>query len=174
MVILVLLGVLITVATDRIWTLRMSAERVGVEHLIASLKSALAARMTSIVVKEGAMGWARLDRVNPMSLLGNDPDAGIVAGKLPWNYIGERDTLTPTEIPVHRWYFDRQQRMLVYRVLFDEAFESTLTGPKRIRLQLLLDYEDDNRNGSHDAGERVRAISLQVLDRYRWLESEKS
>jgi len=160
-VILLLIGVFVTVAAQRIWQLRAAAERVGVEQMIGSIRSALGIRMALEAVNGGVEGLAQLAGGNPMALLDGE--------KLPWNYMGELDTLSPEEIPEHHWYFDRQRRILVYRLMFSDGFTTSLEGSPRIRFRLTLDYKDVDSDGVFDPErDYLKSIKFEALEPYRW------
>ena len=170
LLLLLLVGILISVAVDRIWSLREEAERVGVIHLVASMRSALAAKMSEIVIKEGAEGWVALAGSNPMALLDDKKSNAFSESRLPWSYEGEGGSKPYNEIMLKHWYFDRDRGELIYRVLFTENFETTLHGTKRIVLKIVLDYHDVNNNGLYDKRERVRSIRLTSYGTNSWVE----
>ena len=160
----VILGILIlifiTVATLKIWELRIAAERVGVLHTIGALRSALGIKMSAVVVHEGAAGIAALDRSNPMHWWQPPPI----------NYQGEFISSEAPSIP-GVWYFDTVQRLLIYRVRFTDHFTSNNPDhPQLARYQVRLDYDDINRNHRFDPGvDTMRGLTLNPLDRYDWL-----
>ncbi len=153
--------VFITIAIDRIWELRMAAERAGVEHTIGTLKSALGLEVVTRIMRGGLERLADLDGSNPIELLKQPPD----------NYIGELDTPDPTRLEGYSWYFDREQKLLIYRVANGEILQSPLSGPARIRFAVRFDYRDRNGDGAFSPQEdTVRGINLVPAEEFRWKE----
>ena len=155
----ILILILITVVINRIWPMRVAAERVGMEHMLGSLHSALGIAAITRASRGGVAKIAELNNSNPM-LLFDDP---------PPNYIGELDDPKPETINGYSWYFDRRNNTLVYRVANDEYFVTSLTGPARARFQLKLHYYDKNGNNQYDPEtDTLGALRLESLEPYYW------
>lgn len=87
----------------------------------------------------------------------------------PAAYIGELSDINLSEIEPGHWYFDANERMLVYIVNNREFFLSALPGRARIRYRVLMDYEDINENNQYDESvDHFRAMKLKKLDEYSW------
>lgn len=155
----VLIGIFVYIATLRIWELRVVAEKTGMEHTVAAIQSALGMTLAATIVKEGLGGIARLEGSNPMQLL--DPPPG--------NYIGELEPDDVHKVGAPAWYFDRNNKTLVYRVLNEEYFETPLEGAARARFHIQLNYRDANANGRYDPHREVlTGLALRPLEPYRW------
>lgn len=156
--------IFITVATQKIWALRAAAERVGVEFLLGTVRSALGIELTVNVTRsEGRRELASYHGQNPILLL--EP--------LPANYLGEFDT-QPAEPTEGAWYFNREQGTLNYRVRFlDFVQNSDFRDPALLRFRVQVAYKDENDNGSLDEGESVNSIRLRSLSDYRWLDTDE-
>lgn len=175
-VLLILILIFIGVATRKIWELRIAAERVGVMHTVGALQSALGIHLSKIVVRDGVGGIATLHQTNPITLLQGAADEageapfGVASGIAPANYRGEFIT---SEAPQEEgiWYFDLDQRTLVYRVTFAEHFHSSNPAlPDQLRYQLVVRYTDLNANGRLDSREEpAEGIAIEPLDAYTWL-----
>ena len=81
-VLAILILIFITVATIKIWELRIAAERIGVMHTLGSLRSAAGMKLSERVILEGVGALGSLHLSNPMQLW-NPP---------PSNYLGEFTT----------------------------------------------------------------------------------
>lgn len=163
-VLLILILIFITVATIKIWELRIAAERVGITHTINSLKSAVGVKLSEIVIREGINSLAKLDKSNPMRLW-NPP---------PINYTGEFNNINaPIEQGI--WYYNTDAQMLIYRVRFTDNFiTSNPNLPDLVRYQLRLEYLDYNNNGQFDSNlDTAIQLDLQPVDTYQWLTEEK-
>ena len=158
-VIAVLVLTLVGVVIQKVWETRAAAERVAVLQTVGALRSALGIAIASRTAQGGLKGLAGLHQSNPIDLL-EEPPAG---------YLGEKDDPDPAAIGGYHWYFDRGERVLVYRVANADRFEGGPPGPARIRLQLRASFTDRNGNGRYDpASETVGGLRLVVLDDYEW------
>ena len=159
-VLAILILIFITVATVKIWELRIAAERVGVLHTLGSLRSAVGIQLSAVVIREGTAALTQLDRSNPMRLWSPPPSS----------YLGE---FTAAEAPDAQgaWYYDLDQQMLIYRVRFTDYFTTDNSDyPGLARYQLRFDYHDNNSDQLFDPTiDTAIAVSLQPVDRYHWL-----
>ncbi|MBE0510464.1 MAG: hypothetical protein K0A95_08050 [Chromatiales bacterium] len=147
LLVLALVLVFMLLASQRIIELRQSAERVGVQHTIATLQSALGTQMAVIALQQGLPGLAALHHSNPMDLL--DPP--------PVNYTAE---YPPQDAPPGSWVFDPQASQLIYRLRYPQLlFSSDTEQPDRIRLQLQVRYQ----------GDQLQRVAIEPLHDYRWL-----
>jgi prepilin-type N-terminal cleavage/methylation domain-containing protein len=156
-VVVLLIGVLMSLAMDRLMRMQVDAERVSVQYVIGALDSAINLQVADIVVRQGLGAIRSLEKQNPMTYL----------SKTPANYTGiVVDDATDWQ-RASGWYFDSDKKILVYTVKNTDYFQSSVNGRPRIRLQLRLIYQSDGENRS------IRGIKLQSLDEYRWLLEEK-
>lgn len=165
-VIVILILTFIVVATSRIWELRISAERVGIEQMIGTLKSALGIELAASVVRKVSQeSLAGYHHCNPMTFL--DP--------MPAHYLGEFET-APKEAVGGAWYFNRRDATVEYRIRFsDDLISENPADPALIRYQVQLAYDDLNANGQFDpAVESAAALTLVALDNYQWLSQDAS
>jgi prepilin-type N-terminal cleavage/methylation domain-containing protein len=156
-VVVLLVGVLMSFAIDRLMRMQVDAERVSVQYVIGALESAINLQVAEIVVRQGLDAVRSLEDRNPMSFL----------SKTPANYIGASDDDATDWQRGSGWYFDLDKKILVYTVNNTDYFRSSVEGRPRIRLQLKLIYLDDGMN------HLIRGIKLQSLDEYRWLIQEE-
>lgn len=123
-IVVLIIGVLMTFAIDRMLQLQITAERVSVQHMIGTLSSAVNLQGAELVVEKGLGSLKSLENTNPMQYL----------SELPYNYIGIKSDSTSGQLPTQSWYFDPQLSILVYTVQNKNYFESSLEGVPRIRL----------------------------------------
>lgn len=172
-VLAILILIFITVATIKIWELRAATERVGVMHTLGALQSALGIKLSEIVVREGASALVKLQHSNPMDLLqqgaSDDTPYNIPAAITPANYLGE---FIPAKAPAEEgvWYFDLEQKILIYRVRFIKYFHSdNETYPHLARYQLRIHYHDRNGNGRIAPKQAtIASINIEAMDNYSW------
>ena len=158
-VVILLIGVLMSFAMDRLMRVQVDAERVSVQYVIGALDSALSLQVAEIVVRQGLGAIRSLQDQNPMGFL----------SKTPVNYFGTRKDDAVDRPRESGWYFDTDKKILVYTVKNTKYFHSSVEGRPRIRLQLELVYQDagDSENKS------IRGIRLESLDEYNWLLEEQ-
>ncbi len=104
-VVIVIIGVLLVVAVNRLFPYLDEAERVSVLSIESQLKNTLVMEAAQRIVRGQSSTIGELEQVNPMSLLLQAPD----------NYIGERRAAADS-LPERRWYFDSERKRLVYRI----------------------------------------------------------
>jgi prepilin-type N-terminal cleavage/methylation domain-containing protein len=153
-VVILLIGVLMTMAIDRMLQLQVVAEKVSVEQMLGNLQGAVNLQAAELVVDKGLASMKSLAGTNPMEYLQVPPA----------NYIGLRNDTDAAQLPQESWYFDTKQNILVYTVKNTDYFETSLVGTPRIRLRVELIFKDNNGRG---AGQ-VRGINVNSLDEYRW------
>lgn len=187
----VLIAIFIVVAMERIWEMRVAAERTHVAWMAGALQSAIGIETVVRSVRGGLPEIAKLDHSNPLDLLmqsTSEVDTAVKAVKgeqgdsleLPDNkqspftrgftYLGELDAPNPADIEPRSWYFDTSSRELIYRVVMEDAFSTNLEGPARIRFALRARYSD--QNGAQQDASSLVGIRLIELDDYRWIEAK--
>jgi general secretion pathway protein G len=159
LVVIVLVGLLLTIAVERLLKLRFEAERTMVQSVMGALRSGLYIEVASAAA---AGKIARLDTAagsNPMALLAEKPET----------YAGEFFGADPGLFEPGSWYFDTRDRTLVYVVRFPERFVTPLAGLPRARLKVEPDYDDLDRNGRFDPGrDPVRGLKLVPAEPFYW------
>lgn len=163
LIIVLLLLTFIVVATEKIWELRVAAERTAVAVMLGNMRSALGIEVARLAAQGRIADIARHDGGDPMLVM-RQPHA---------NYRGRISGADPAGIPGYSWYYDVDQGLLVYRVANDEAFETPLEGPARILFRLRLSYQDSNNDGHYQQGiDTIRGLNIVSLHPYRWLTGE--
>lgn len=157
-VFIILLLILITTATIKIWELRIAAERVGVQHTIGSLRSALGITLSELVINGGTQAITQLEHSNPMRLWNPSPS----------NYLGE---FTTKEAPDMEgvWYFDIGRGELVYRVRFTDYFlSSNPSFPDTARYQVQIHYKYNDTDLPDGPTNKITGVALEPIDEYIW------
>jgi type II secretory pathway pseudopilin PulG len=151
LVVIVIVGILVAVAIERLWAYLEVAEKTAVAQTVGYLRSALNLQFAYLVVRgRGSSGAEALARQNPMDWLSTKPD----------NYLGEFSGTLPANVPAGIWYFDTRSRELVYIVKFKNHFRSA-GGSGRVRLRVRLSSSPAN-DGSIDG------IVIEPVEWYEW------
>lgn len=162
-VVIIVISILGLFAIDRIWVLRIAAEQAAVSQIVGNIRSALGLEVAKLALAGDISAVAKLDKTNPVPLLAQVPN----------NYLGEKDNdHGMTEAGV--WYYDKQLQMLVYNVLYSENLASPLTGVARIRYQLKLVFNDQNKNNRFDPHhDSIGGLDLFPVESYQWNNTAK-
>lgn len=156
-VVILLVSILALFALDRVWNLRVEAEKATVMTVVGNIRSALGMEVAKHALKNELYKIPKLNGANPIPLL----------SQVPGDYIGEvTDEASLTQAGI--WYYNPQSKMLIYRVRFQEYFSSDLNAPL-IRLQVRLVYGDTNKNGKFDLRtDSIDGLDLISPDTYHW------
>jgi prepilin-type N-terminal cleavage/methylation domain-containing protein len=155
---IVLIGVLLGVAIERLLVMKGQAESRAMDEVIGNLRSAMTIRMAELIAKGRAEAITDLIGSNPMALLAQRPDY----------YLGELFGPDPAVLAPGSWYFDTRQGTLCYLVDSFEYFESALR-PPRACFSIQPSYDDANGNGRFDREvDILRGLRLAPLAAYHW------
>lgn len=158
-VVIVLIVFLMQIALARLLAMQADAERVAMETVLGTLRSALGMKVAESIVKGTTADLAALETSNPMERL----------AELPRNYLGEFDTRT-AEMEDGGWYFDRTERALIYLVRNRSHFSGGVVDPPRARFRVTLVYADRNGNGRYEGKiDAVEGLRLAPLEPYQWV-----
>ncbi|MDH5396410.1 MAG: prepilin-type N-terminal cleavage/methylation domain-containing protein [Gammaproteobacteria bacterium] len=162
-VVIIVISILGLFAIDRIWALRIAAEQAAVSQIVGSIRSALGLEVARLALAGDISAVAKLDKTNPVPLLAQAPN----------NYLGEKDNdhgMTETGA----WYYDKQLQMLVYNVIYSENLVSPLSGVPRIRYQLKLVFNDQNKNNRFDIHhDSIGGLDLFPVESFKWNSTAK-
>ncbi len=154
--VLILVAVLAAIAFNHFITLRVEAERVAMEQVLAELRVAILQHALHLKASGESIDAAN---TNPVTWLPQPPP----------NYLGELAGPDPANIPAGQWYFDTRDQLLVYRVDHEAYFDSPLAGPARARFKLVTDTADTLRNGRLEAAPRdALDMNIKAVEPYTW------
>lgn len=139
-VVVVLIGILLVTAVNRLMPYLDEAERVAVLSMESQLKNTLVMEAAKRIVRGDYASIAELEQINPMSLLLEAPQ----------NYVGESGG-DPAEIPERRWYFDPATHRLIYRT--GEPYTRQLRGKHREdpQFEVKVVFQDRDADGVFNA-----------------------
>lgn len=156
---IIIISLLVYVALDRLLRLQVEAEKAAVEQVLGSLNSALALQIAEHIAQDRIPQLKKFIATNPMDLLASTPPA----------YLDITATTDIQQLPAASWYFDSQEKVLVYKVqnrryLFAENGDSTY-----LKFKLLPVFDDNNRNRRFDKPDTLKGLFIHSLTKYRWL-----
>lgn len=158
-VVIVIIGILLAVALNRLLPYIDEAERVGVVTLESQIKSTLMTAAAKRIAGGRAASISELDGSNPMRLMLEAPE----------NYVGELRGDELSSVPRRNWYFDLQTRRLVYRVgrRFGWSDDQFMDNPE---FEVRVAFDDRNGNGRFEPGtDELYGIRLQREAGAKWL-----
>lgn len=162
-VVIVVISILGLFALDRIFALRIAAERAAVKQLVGTIKSALGLEVARLALNGNMSGVIKLNKTNPILLLSQTPESYI-------DDLNDDDHITRAGI----WYFNKKQKALIYNVIYAENFKTTLQGTPRIRYQIKLVYNDRNKNRRFDMRtDSIGGLDFIPLEKFNWNIKEK-
>jgi hypothetical protein len=181
---IIVILVLLSMFLNRMVVMLAQAERVLVENTIVNLNTSLRFYAAHKQMTANSAALSDVHHGNPVRLLEEQPDNPVPmrAGSeqmaamlsvrsttaLP-NYAGEMTETEAVNLHGGSWYFDPEQRALVYLVRNAEVFRSNLPGPARIRYRMVLDFQDMNNDGRYSGVDKYNDLGLKPLDDYQWL-----
>lgn len=149
-----IVSILAVIAVDRLWALRMEAERVAVAQVVGALRSALGIEVARRALEDGLGSLPELHGSNPMALLAQRPQG----------YAGELTAGSAAQVEGGQWYFDPVVGVLVYRARFSDAFEDLQPGSRDLWYRVVMIFTDSNGDGAYDsASERITGLDLRAL-----------
>ena len=105
-IVIVLIGVLLAVAIERLLVIKARAELTAMEQVVGNIRSGVTIRVAELMVKGRAAEVARMAGSNPM----------LVLAERPQNYLGELFAPEPASLAPGNWYFDSRDGVLCYLV----------------------------------------------------------
>lgn len=158
-IVVVMISILAVLAISRLLAVQVDAERVTMESVAGTLRSALGMKVAESILRSKVAELPRYVGSNPMDLLAEKPR----------NYLGEFDGVDPSTLQDGSWYFDRRDKALVYLVRHKGFFNGGQTNPPRARFAVRLVYSDRNGNGVFDPGvDEPQGLRLAPLEQYSW------
>jgi len=153
-VVIAIISTLATFLLQRFLVLQAAAEKVAMETVVGTLRSAMGMEIAQYYVNNNLRGARKLVGSNPMKQL----------AQVPANYLGEFNRANPGSLETGNWYFDKRQGVLVYLVKHTSYFKGGASKPKRIRFAVRLVYD----RGSRRSRRKIEGIRISALDSYRW------
>ncbi|MDH3547348.1 MAG: prepilin-type N-terminal cleavage/methylation domain-containing protein [Gammaproteobacteria bacterium] len=158
-VVVVIIGILVAVALNRLLPYIDEAERVGVLTLESQIKSTLMTVAAKRIAGGEAASISELDGSNPMHLMLETPE----------NYVGELRGFDGNSVPRRNWYFDLTTRRLVYHAgrRFGWSDDEFLDDPE---FEVRVAFDDRNGNGRFEPGtDELYGVRLQRQAGGAWL-----
>lgn len=148
-----IIALLAAFGVERLSGMQVDAERVAMEQIVGTLRSALGIKVANYLARGDLDALKALEGSNPMERLSEVPE----------NYLGTLAGPDPGSIEGGFWYFDSGSRRLVYRVRYEDHFSGGVGSPARAQFAIRLVYDGDNR---------LEGVRLAVLEPYVWTDGK--
>jgi general secretion pathway protein G len=133
-VVVSIIGILAATLLSRMVMYQEQAERVAMETVVGTLRSALSMRAGQLVAQGRSQELNKLLTINPMDLLAQKPA----------NYLGEYYSPQNGKISRGNWFFNRKQLLLVYIARTGATFQVTDTHQFVFKIELIRDLDGAN------------------------------
>lgn len=160
MVVVSIIAILSSTLLSRIWIFQEQAEKAAVETTVGNIRSALALQFADLVV-HGRMNEApNMLNQNPINLLAQRPS----------NYAGEYYAPKHEDVVSGHWYFDLQNRNLIYSVNNKAHFKSGDSDQIRFQVRLVTGAETVGYQGQNKALNKnnIQGVILEQVVPYSW------
>jgi prepilin-type N-terminal cleavage/methylation domain-containing protein len=158
-VVIIIISTLAAVLLDRVLFYQEAAEKVAMEQMAGTLRSALHLQIADRLVKGKTRELPLLAEDNPMDWLAEQPP----------NYVGVRFNPKPGDVPKGDWYFDLKDKELVYIVARGSHFTPDKAGRKEVRYKVRLVYSREAQVNQGSADEKeINGVILALAEPYQW------
>lgn len=159
-VVIVIIGILLSVAVGRLLPYIDEAERIGVITTESQIRSALVMNAAQRIARGKAASISTLDGSNPMELMLETPA----------NYAGELTGDALLSAPARHWYFDLTARRLVYRPGRPMAWIDHKQDIENPEFAVRVAFNDADGNGTFEPGrDELHGVRLLRVAGFDWL-----
>jgi prepilin-type N-terminal cleavage/methylation domain-containing protein len=151
-----IISVLAVILLDRVQFYQKMAEKTAMEQTAGILRSALHLQFAELITKDKVADAQYLIGQNPMNWLTEKPG----------NYAGEFFGDEPGDVTSGEWYFDLQNRDLIYLVHNRKKDESHVR--ITFRTKLVLDTKELSGADRADGRKVVAGVVLEQIVPYVW------
>ena len=151
-IVLILVGILFSVAAWRLLPLRGDAEAAHVATVIGSLRSALGLTLAEYVLRGQYADLPTLDGSNPLKLLQDPPE----------RYLGVVAQQDIDQVPPGYWYFVDEAGLLGYRVRFPAYLVGQNTAPVHLHWRVVIAFEPGPASVASGAATNPRPTGLRL------------
>ncbi|CAN1527029.1 Prokaryotic N-terminal methylation site [Methylophilaceae bacterium] len=156
-VVVAIVGILATIALDRLIWFQGQAEKANMEYTASMIKSGLWMSATNLMMAERSKEIGDLAKRNPIDLLAQKPE----------NYLGALDGTNLAVLQRGKWFYDTKQQQVIYVVDQRYNFRPEVANDFAVRYGVKVVYGEMELT----QGNRLRyiaGITLAPLSNYVW------
>ncbi len=158
-VVAVIVAVLAGLLLKRALYYQEQAERVSMEQTLGILRSAMHLQMADRLLHPALRPMSQLAGDNPMNWLAERPP----------NYVGEYAAPRPGQIAHGNWYFDTNERTLVYLPTYDEHLQTAPGENGALRFRSHLSTGNTIGYAANGASTQTfEGVVLEPVKPYKW------
>lgn len=180
---ILIFAVLIGIFSRHVLMIFSRAEQGMISSTVININTALYYRAAMAEMRGEYDELELLRKINPMEQLQSIPDINdldITMKNIPFaltahsistpaNYGGEINAYTMESMEKGKWYFNQDNRHLVYYLNNSQFFSSNAGGLPIIQFRVEFAYEDRNSNGLYDPGiDEFKTMKLDPVGHYQW------
>lgn len=151
-IVVCLVGILASIALDRLLRYQEIAEKTAMEATIGAIRSAQALQSASRILDGGLVAVGRMQTENPVGWLAQPPPG----------YLGGLRDPALDQVPGGSWYFDLKNNELVYRPQHTRYFTPGPDGTDLIRFRVVA------RLGSGQPPRELAELDIRPIAPIRW------
>ena len=180
---ILILAIMIGVFSRYALVMFARAEQSIINSTVININTALHYRAALALMRGKYQDLKLLEETNPMQELQSnisidEPEVVInnisftllaSSSYISTNYAGEINAYTMDSMEKGKWYFNQDNRSLIYVIRNSEFFSSDAEGLPLMQFEIVIDYNDKNTNGEYDPeSDEFRTIKLQPINNYEW------
>jgi prepilin-type N-terminal cleavage/methylation domain-containing protein len=158
MVVITLIGILMAIFLERALFYQEQAEKAAMEQTRGTLQSALSLKFATLAAQGRIKEVPELVKENPMTWLLQRPS----------NYLGEYYAPKAEDVVSGHWYFDLQQRNLIYSVNNKSHFHSEEHDKIRFQVKLVTGTVRSQGRGEALDNNNIEGVILEQVVPYTW------
>ena len=156
-VVVAVVGILATIALDRLIWYQGQAEKANMEYTASMIKSGLRMSAASLMMAERSEEIANLAKRNPIDLLAQKPE----------NYLGALDGTNLAVLQRGKWFYDTSRQQVIYVIDQRYNFRPAVTDDFTVRYGVKVVYGEMELTQSNRLG-YIAGITLAPLSNYAW------
>ena len=156
-VVVAVVGMLATIALDRLIWFQGQAEKANMEYTASMIKSGLWMSAASLMMAERSEEIANLAKRNPIDLLAQKPE----------NYLGALDGTNLAVLQRGKWFYDTKQQQVIYVVDQRYNFKPEVANDFAVRYAAKVIYGEMELTQGNKTP-YIAGITLVPLSKYKW------
>ncbi len=158
MIVAIFFGIVASILLDRLFYYQEAAEKADMEYTASVIKSAVRLKMATLLIAGRAQEYRSLAQQNPMEWL----------EKKPASYLGSFSGADTPRLGPGHWYFDSDNKVLVYLVKNGKHFQSDASAVKSVQWRMLQIPANGEGLIDADPQQVIGSVQFIVVKPYRW------
>ena len=156
-VVVAVVGMLATIALDRLIWFQGQAEKANMEYTASMIKSGLWMSAANLMMAERSKEIGDLAKRNPIDLLAQKPE----------NYLGALDGTNLAVLQRGKWFYDTSRQQVIYVIDQRYNFRPAVTDDFTVKYSVKLIYGEMELTRGNKTP-YIAGITLIPLSKYKW------